>query len=58
MVSWQVDRGCHLISAKAFDNLCKAMKMQKVDRSEDVHPQDARPKTEPVVTSDVPMGRR
>jgi len=28
MVTWQVDRGCHLISAKAFDRLCKRMRRQ------------------------------
>ena len=58
MVSWQVDRGCHLISAKALDNLCKAMKAQKVDMSSDTGPQNARKTTAAAITTNVPMGRR
>ena len=55
MVTWQVDRGCHLISAKAFDNLCKAMKAQKADMSGDTHPHNARQTTAAAITTDVPM---
>ena len=54
-VTWQVDRGCHLISAKAFDELCKVMKEQKVDMSEDTHAHNARATTDPAITTDVPM---
>ncbi len=57
MVTWQVDRGCHLISAKAFDNLCRIMKEQKSDMSGDVYPHNSRKTTAPAITTDVPMGR-
>lgn len=55
MVTWQVDRGCHLISAKAMDHLCKAMKEQKDDMSEDTQPHDARKTTDAAITTDIPM---
>jgi hypothetical protein len=58
MVSWQVDRGCHLISAKAFDNLCKIMKQQKSDMSADTRPRNARKTTAPAITTNVAMGRK
>lgn len=56
MVTWQVDRGCHLISAKALDNLCKEMKAQKVDMSQDTRPRNARKTTDAAITTNVPMG--
>jgi len=55
MVTWQVDRGCHLVSAKAVDELCKVMKEQKVDMSEDTHAHNARQTTDPAITTDIPM---
>lgn len=58
MVSWQVDRGCNLISAKALDNLCKAMKAQKVDMSQDARPRNARKTTDAAITTTVPMSRK
>ena len=35
-ITWQVDRKCHMISAKSFDNLCAQMKMQ-ADNPNDGH---------------------
>ena len=55
MVSWQVDRGCHKISAKKFDMLCKEMLEQTDDMAGDVHPHDARVTTDPSITTDIPM---
>ena len=55
MVSWQVDRGCNLISARAFDELCRVMKEQRVDMSSDTYPHNARETTDPSITTDVPM---
>lgn len=55
MVTWQVDRGCHLISARAVDELCRVMKEQKVDMSGDTHAHNARATTDPSITSDIPM---
>ena len=51
-----MDRGCHLISAKALDNLCKEMKAQKVDMSQDTRPRNARKTTDAAITTNVPMG--
>ncbi|MFT7625616.1 MAG: hypothetical protein ACI9WU_004807 [Myxococcota bacterium] len=55
MVTWQVDRGCHLISAAAFDELCKVMNEQRVDMSKDTHAHNARQTTAPAITTDQPM---
>jgi len=41
-VTWQVDRGCHLISARKVDDLCRQMLEQKDDMSEDLYPHTAR----------------
>jgi len=41
-ITWQVDRKCHLISAKSFDKLCKDMLAVRDDMSGDVHPHGAR----------------
>ena len=35
-ITWQVDRKCHMISAKSFDMLCAQMKMQ-ADNPNDGH---------------------
>ena len=55
MVTWQVDRGCHKVSAKAFDKLCKAMPEQKDDMAEDTEPHNARVTTADFITTDVAM---
>ncbi len=55
MVTWQVDRGCHLISAASFDELCRVMKEQRVDMSADTHAHNARETTDPSITTDIPM---
>jgi hypothetical protein len=55
MVTWQVDRGCHFISASAFDNLCRLMLEQRVDMTEDTHPHNARETTDAAITTDIPM---
>lgn len=54
-VTWQVDRDCHLISAKAFDELCKAMLSQNDDMSSDTHAHNARETTAPEITTNVAM---
>jgi len=41
-ITWQVDRTCHKVSAKAWDNMCKKMKEQKDDMSDDTHAHGAR----------------
>ena len=55
MVTWQVDRGCHMISAAAMDNLCKTMKEQADDMSSDTHPHNARTTTAAAITTDIAM---
>ena len=55
MVTWQVDRGCHMISAAAMDRLCGQMKAQKDDMSSDTHPHNARTTTAAAITTDMPM---
>ena len=41
-ITWQVDRTCHKVSAKAWDQMCKKMKEQKDDMSDDTHAHGAR----------------
>ena len=55
MVTWQVDRGCHMISAAAMDRLCGQMKAQKDDMSSDTHPHNARTTTAAAITTDIPF---
>lgn len=55
-VTWQVDRGCHKISAKAFDQLCKSMLEQTDDMSGDTYPHTARDTVLPELTTDETMG--
>ena len=55
MVTWQVDRGCHMISAAAMDRLCGQMKAQADDMSSDTHPHNARETTAAAITTDIPM---
>ena len=55
MVTWQVDRGCHMISAAAMDRLCGQMKAQKDDMSSDTHPHNARETTAASITTDIAM---
>ena len=38
----QVDRTCHMISAKSFDKLCYDMKQKKDDMGGDLYPHGAR----------------
>jgi hypothetical protein len=54
-VTWQVDRGCHKVSAKAFDNLCKAMLEQSDDMSSDTYPHNSRVVVDPALATDVEM---
>lgn len=53
MVTWQVDRGCPMISAKKFDEMCKAM-LEQSDPTmyKDTHPHNARVTTSASITSD------
>ena len=41
-ITWQVDRMCHKVSAKAWDQMCKKMKEQKDDMKDDTHAHGAR----------------
>merc|ERR1712174_79966 len=41
-ITWQVDRKCHLVSAKSFDKMCKKMLDQKDNMKDDVKPKGAR----------------
>ena len=41
-ITWHVDRKCHLISAKSFDKMCKQMKAQLDDMTDDLHPHGSR----------------
>ena len=41
-ITWQVDRTCHKVSAKAWDQMCKKMKDQKDDMKDDTHAHGAR----------------
>jgi hypothetical protein len=56
VVTWQVDRGCHKVSAKAFDKMCKSMLEQSDDMSDDIHPHNARETVDAALASDVAMG--
>ena len=52
-ITWQVDRKCHLISAKSFDNLCAQMDMQADDANDnnDLAPHGARETVWPNLTA-------
>merc|ERR1711968_345045 len=41
-ITWQVDRTCHLISARSFDKLCQDMLGKADDMSGDVHAHGSR----------------
>jgi len=41
-ITWQVDRTCHQISAKSFDNMCQTMLNQAADMSGDVYAHGSR----------------
>jgi len=41
-ITWQVDRICHQISAKSFDNMCQTMLNQPADMSGDTYPHGSR----------------
>ena len=56
MLDFQVDRGCHKVSAKKFDDLCKQMLQQSDDMSGDIHPHTARTTVDPELATDVEMG--
>jgi hypothetical protein len=54
-ITWQVDRKCHMISAKSFDNLCMMMHMNGHglhgdDMHDDMHPHGARETVLPQLT--------
>ena len=60
-VTWQVDRGCHKISARAFDNLCRQMLNNNKyptcgdDMSGDTYPHNSRETTHPAITTNQVM---
>ena len=41
-ITWQVDRTCHMISARSWDHMCKLMLEQADDMEADVHPHGSR----------------
>merc|ERR1712083_204178 len=41
-ITWQVDRKCHMVSAKSFDIMCKKMLEQADDLTYETHPHGAR----------------
>ena len=41
-ITWQVDRTCHVISARSWDHMCKLMLEQADDMEADVHPHGSR----------------
>ena len=41
-ITWQVDRTCHKVSAKAWDEMCKLMLDQEDDMTSDTHAHGAR----------------
>ena len=55
----QVDRGCHKLSAKAFDKLCGQMKAIKTkggdDMSSDLYPHNSRATTFDSITTNIAM---
>ena len=42
ILTWQVDRKCHMISASSFDKMCADMKTQADDMSDDLYAHGAR----------------
>jgi hypothetical protein len=58
MVTWHVDRHCHKVSAKAFDNLCKQMLEIADDMSADVEPHGSRELVDPKYASHEIMSRK
>lgn len=54
-ISWHVDRDCHKVSAKSFDNLCKMMKDQGMNY--DLAPHGSRELVSPEWVSSLPKGR-
>ena len=42
VITWQVDRKCHMVSASSFDKMCADMLAMADDMSGDVHPHGAR----------------
>ena len=41
-ITWQVDRKCHLISARSFDKLCQDMQGMRDDMTSDLHAHGSR----------------
>ena len=41
-ITWQVDRTCHVISARSWDEMCRIMLEQADDMEADVHPHGSR----------------
>jgi hypothetical protein len=54
-ISWHVDRMCHLVSAKSFDEMCMAMAAQGMTK--DLHPHGSRELVSPQWVSSVEMER-
>ena len=41
-ITWQVDRTCHVISARSWDHMCKLMLEQEDDLEYETHPHGSR----------------
>jgi hypothetical protein len=55
-ISWHVDRACHMVSAKSFDEMCKVMKTV-YGMKNDLYPHGSRELVDPEFVSSVPMAR-
>jgi len=42
LITWQVDRKCHLISASSFNKMCTYMKIKRDYMTEDLEPHGSR----------------
>ena len=41
-ITWQVDRKCHVISARSWDEMCRIMLEQADDMEPETHPHGSR----------------
>jgi hypothetical protein len=55
-ISWHVDRACHMVSAKSFDEMCKVMKTV-YGMKNDLYPHGSRELVDPEFVSSEPMTR-
>lgn len=51
-ITWHVDRKCHMISASSFDKMCKDMKSQPDDMSDDLYAHGSREVVSAILNAD------